>query len=90
MEHRWVMAKVLGRPLTSNELVDHMDGNKTNNDASNLRLYVRGKQQPGSAPGHGTFYHEWQQAEARVRKLEARPHVHSAKIGIVVISPASQ
>jgi hypothetical protein len=70
-EHRWVMAKFLGRPLTSNEMVDHMDGNKQNNDLSNLRLYVRGKQQPGSCPGHGTYYHEWQMAERRVRELEA-------------------
>lgn len=70
-EHRWVMAKFLGRPLTSEELVDHMDGDKTNNAASNLRIYVRGKQQPGSAPGHGTYYHEWQMAKRRVRELEA-------------------
>lgn len=70
-EHRWVMAKRLGRPLASTECVDHMDGNKTNNHVSNLRLYVRGKHQPGSCPGHGTYYHEWQMAERRIRVLEA-------------------
>lgn len=72
LEHRWVMAKHLGRPLTSKELVDHESGGLAENLISNLRLYVRGKQQPGSAPGHGTYYHEWQLAEARVRQLEAQ------------------
>lgn len=70
-EHRWVMAKILGRALRSDELVDHMNGCKTDSSPENLRMYIRGKQQPGSAPGHGTYYDEWQRAEARVRELEA-------------------
>lgn len=71
LEHRFVMSKVLGRPLHPYESVDHQDGGKTNNDPKNLRIYLRGKQQPGSCPGYGTYYDEWQRAEARVRELES-------------------
>lgn len=70
-EHRFVMSVVLGRPLTSKELVDHMDGVKTNNDPSNLRIYRRGKNEPGETSGYGTYYHEWQMALAEIERLRA-------------------
>lgn len=38
-EHRIVMAKTLGRPLTHEEVVDHIDQNTSNNDPCNLRLF---------------------------------------------------
>lgn len=36
-EHRLVMAHKLGRPLTANETVHHIDGDRKNNDSSNLQ-----------------------------------------------------
>lgn len=38
MEHRLVMARKLGRPLTRRETIHHKDGNRTNNDPANLQL----------------------------------------------------
>jgi hypothetical protein len=37
-EHRYVMALHLGRPLSSEEVVHHIDGNPKNNNLSNLEL----------------------------------------------------
>lgn len=38
MEHRLVMARAIGRPLTEHETVHHLDDNKLNNALSNLQL----------------------------------------------------
>ena len=37
-EHRWVMAQVLGRPLTRTERVHHKDGDHGNNAPANLEV----------------------------------------------------
>lgn len=38
LDHRYKMQEHLGRPLTSTEAVHHIDGNKLNNDISNLQV----------------------------------------------------
>jgi hypothetical protein len=40
LEHRLRVAKALGRPLTSTEVVHHRDGDVTNNDLPNLHLFA--------------------------------------------------
>ena len=39
MEHRLVMARWVGRPLTRTECVHHVDHNPLNNDRPNLELW---------------------------------------------------
>jgi len=41
LEHRYVMAQTLGRPLEKWECVHHKDGNKLNNKPDNLELVTR-------------------------------------------------
>jgi len=43
MEHRLVIEEKLGRILTKDEIVHHLDGNGHNNDISNLQLTTRKK-----------------------------------------------
>ena len=38
LEHRFVISEHLGRPLSDEEVVHHIDGNGLNNDLSNLKL----------------------------------------------------
>ena len=50
-EHRLVMEKHLGRKLTKEEVVHHIDGDKSNNKIKNLKLYPNKK-------SHTKFHYE--------------------------------
>lgn len=41
LEHRYVMAKFLGRPLTKHDIIHHLDKDNTNNLIENLELTTR-------------------------------------------------
>ena len=41
LEHRYVLEQSIGRKLSSKEVVHHRDGNKLNNELSNLELMTR-------------------------------------------------
>lgn|SRR5699024_905728 len=41
LEHRMIMSNELGRPLSDEEIVHHIDGNKLNNRISNLEVMDR-------------------------------------------------
>lgn len=42
-QHRWIMERVIGRPLASHENVHHINGDKTDNRIENLEIMHHGQ-----------------------------------------------
>jgi hypothetical protein len=66
-EHRLVMEEQLGRYLNRDEVVHHIDGDKTNNSPDNLVVMVRSKHKLTHKEINTRLY----VLESRVRELEA-------------------
>ena len=63
LEHRYIIEQYLGRPLTRNEYIDHINGDKTDNRIENLRicnqsqnLSNRGKQKNNTSGYKNIFF----------------------------------
>ena len=56
MEHRHVMEQILERPLTKNEVVHHIDGNRLNNAPENLVVMTR-QEHDKNKDGTRAYFH---------------------------------
>lgn len=63
-EHRLVMESVLGRYLEPQEVVHHIDGNKSNNEPSNLLLFSNN----GEHIAHEWSDPSWAKHQSEIRK----------------------
>lgn len=67
-EHRLIAEDMIGRALTSKEIVHHIDGNKQNNDPSNLQIMSRSEH----VKLHRDAYGEMVKLQKRIAELEER------------------
>jgi hypothetical protein len=65
LEHRYIMQQHVGRPLSTDEIVHHVDGDKLNNNLENLRLLARGE--------HSSHHHAQGDVPQRHRIYDTLP-----------------
>lgn len=77
MEHRYILEKVLGRKLTREERVHHINGDRTDNRVSNLAIYST--QAEHLHVGHGA---EWSESRKQYRKAGCHPEEPHRGLGL--------
>lgn len=70
-EHRFIAEDMIGRPLTDDEVVHHIDGDRKNNDPSNLQVMKRAEHDKIKDRTREWFYtnHETEQAARELHSL---------------------